>query len=135
MAVLRFDDADLRSKLQSAFKSYPAGNHCDVLAQLLGRLLHSAGYEVVIVTFQNEPMPGTMTRASFIPAINADGDAFLLAQTGFHDTIRLTVDDTVYYLDGLVYMHYGATAVTEDVYFELFLYADALDVTNVRQVE
>lgn len=135
MAALPFDDARLRKMLEAELQAYPAGNHCDVLAQSLSKLLYVAGYDVAIVTIMNEAMPGTSMRAPYIPAKQPDGSAFLLAQTGFHDTVRVMHGDKAYYVDGLAYLHRGMVAISEDEYFELFVYPDALEVTNVRQVE
>jgi hypothetical protein len=135
MATLRFDDARLNKVLEAELKAYPVGNHCEVLAQAISKLLYVAGYEVAIVTFKNEVMPGTERRPPFILANNVDGSQLRLAETGFHDTVQIIIQDQKYYIDGLVFLHHGTVAISEDGYFELLVYPNALEVTDVRRVE
>lgn len=88
-----------------------------------------------IVTIQNEEIPGLAgVRPSYIQAKKPDGGLFLLALTGFHQANRIHTNETSYYLDALVYWHYGVAAVDEDSYFSLFEYPESIEITQVEKV-
>lgn len=94
-----------------------------------------AKFETEIVTLQNEEMPGQPgKRPSYIQGKKPDGEHFLLAQTGFHQANRIHIEDNFYYIDALVYTHYGVKAVDETTYFTLFVYPDGVEITNVQAV-
>jgi hypothetical protein len=124
-----------RKKLEALFKSYPAGNHCDVCADKVGKELKEAGFEVEIVTIQNEQIPGQPgARPPYVQARKPDGSPFLLGQVGFHQTNRVQFEGVSYFIDALVYLHYGVQAVDEDTYFSLFVYPDGVEITDVEVV-
>ena len=91
--------------------------------------LRKSGFEVAIVTIQNEVNPAQPdVRPSFIQAKMPDGRLFLLGQNGFHQANRITFEDVFYYLDPLV------NGVDEKTYFNLFVYSDGMEITEVQVV-
>lgn len=126
------DLAPLHNPLEALFQAYPAGNHCDICARAVGILLREAGFEVAIVTIQNEMNPGLSLRPPYIQAKLPDGKLFLLGQNGFHQATRITLQGTFYYIDSLVYLHYGVVAINGKDFFDLFMYADGVEVTDVE---
>lgn len=88
-----------------------------------------------IVTIQNEEIPGLPgARPPYIQAKKPDGSLFLLAQSGFHQVNRIHQNEVSYYLDALVYWHYGVEVIDEVSYFDLFEYPDGLEMTRVEKV-
>lgn len=125
----------VKNKLEVLFQRYPAGNHCDICARKVGEELQKAKFDVEIVTIQNEEMPEQPgKRPSYIQGKKPDGEYFLLAKTGFHQANRVHFEDNFYYIDALVYVHYGVEAVDETTYFALFVYPDGIEITNVQAV-
>lgn len=135
MASNRPDLSALGDSLETLFQTYPAGNYCDVCAKAAGMELRKVGFEVAIVTIQNEVNPGQPNvRPPYIQAKRPDGQPFLLGQNGFHQANRITFEDAFYYIDPLVYLHYGVDVVDETTYFGLFVYPDGIEITDVRVV-
>jgi len=135
MATHRPDLSAFKDTLERLFLTYPAGNYCDVCAQAVGLELRKAGYEVAIVTIQNAVNPARPdVRPPYIQAKRPDGQPFLLGQNGFHQANRIVFADTFYYIDPLVYLHYGVEVVDETTYFDLFVYPDGMEITEVRVV-
>jgi hypothetical protein len=129
------DLSAIREKLENIFKTYPAGNYCDVCAGAVAQELHKAGFESEIITLQNEEMPGQKgLRPPYIHGRKPDGQQFLLGQTGFHQCNRIRRSQMSYYIDSLVYFHQGVEMMDEVTYFSLFLYPDGLQITHVRIV-
>jgi hypothetical protein len=120
--------------LESLFAQYPVGDYCDRCANNLSEVLRRrSDYAVAILTIQNETVPGLPDiRPAYIGARLPDGSGLLLAQTGFHQVCRIGLDGDFYFLDALVYLHYGSTAVDRDSYFGLFEYPDGIEITSVR---
>jgi hypothetical protein len=89
---------------------------------------------VVIVTIQNEEMPGAPgARPPYIQARRPDGQPFCWRKQDFIRPIELR-HEVSYDIDGLAYMHYGVEAVEESAYFSLFVYSDGLQITSVEEV-
>jgi hypothetical protein len=129
------DLSAIAEHLEILFQTHPAGNHCDVCARAVGAALRNAGFEVAIVTIENESNPGQPTmRPPYIQAKMPDGKPFLLGQNGFHQANRITFQNAFYYTDPLVYLHQGVTAVSEEDYFNLFVYPDGMEITDVKVV-
>jgi hypothetical protein len=129
------DLSALSTQLEALFQAYPAGNHCDICAREVGSELRKVGFDVAIVTIQNESNPGQPTmRPPYIQAKMPDGKPFLLGQNGFHQANRITFQNAFYYTDPLVYLHQGVTAVSEEDYFGLFVYPDGMEITDVKAV-
>lgn len=135
MSSNQLDLSAFRQQLEGIFQLYPAGNYCDVCAKAVGVELKKAGFEVAIVTIMNEVNPGqTDVRPPFIQAISPDGDVFLLGQNGFHQANRIAAEGEFFYVDPLVYLHHGVIGVTQKDYFDLFLYPDGVEITEVGGV-
>ena len=133
---LQVDLSALQVELTVIFEQYPVGNYCDRCAEAMSRLLVSKGYQVSIVTLQNESLFGSPdVRPPFIRARNIDGEMFSLAETGVHQVCRLDVGSIQFYSDALVQLHYPFQAVDVDTYFDLFEYPDGIEVTDVRLVK
>lgn len=129
------DLSHLRPLLEAIFAQYPPGNHCDLCATALGKILKDDGYQVNIVTLQNEEVPGRPgIRGRFIMARHSDGSSFALGVTGFHMTCRIEQEEKRFYIDSLVNEHFGTQAVDTASYFALFVYPDSMEITLVQQV-
>ncbi len=134
-ADVGLDLEHLGSALTPIFEVYPVGNFCDICAQEVSQELRKTEFEVAIVTLRNETMPGqSHIRPPFIHGRHPDGQPVLLADTGFHQVARLLTDGIFYYLDALVFMHYGLQAVDEMTYRGLFLYSDGVEFTDIQEV-
>jgi hypothetical protein len=130
------DISNHRERLEAIFRTYPAGNFCDVCAKAVGAELREAGFGVEIVTVQNEANPAQPNmRPPFIQAKLPDGKSFLLGQNGFHQANRIIAQPNSYYIDPLVYLHFGVELVDERTYFGLFVYTDSMEITGVEFVE
>jgi hypothetical protein len=133
--TLVFKDEALLKGLAALFEAYPPGNLCDILALKVSQILDAEGYEVAIITLENRFVPGTLIRPPYIPAWSLNRVSFLLAQTGFHVTVRIRSDNQMYYLDSLVFLHHGVEALMEQDYLNLFVYPAEIEMTKVQQVE
>jgi hypothetical protein len=129
------DLSHLADELTRIFEQYPAGNHCERCAAAAANVLAGSGYEVAIITLKNEEIPGLPgIRPPFIEAKKPSGERFLLAQTGFHIACRLREDQPFFFVDALSYLHYGLRAVDREAYFNLFVYPDGIEVTDIQGV-
>lgn len=95
-ADIELDLGHLDTSLEPIFEAYPVGNFCDVCAQKVSQELRKAEFEVAVVTIQNEAMPGVFHRPPFIHGRDREGQPLLLAETGFHQAVRL-LEDGVFY--------------------------------------
>lgn len=127
-------DADTTLRLESLFVRYPAGNHCDTCADLVTRLMIETGYGPEIVTLQNEEIPVMGIRPPYIRASKPDGSLFVLGENGFHQAVRIHVSDQRFYLDALVYVHCGAVAIEDQLYWGLFEYPDGIEITAIHRM-
>jgi hypothetical protein len=131
----RHDLSRFSQVLTPIFETYPTGNLCDVCAQKVAGELQKAQYKLAIVTIQNERMPGQPNiRPPFIHGLARNNQPFLLGQSGFHQAVRIEIDSVLYYIDALVYLHYGLSAVDEVTYWRLFWYPDGIEITKVQEV-
>ena len=120
------------SLLEEVFVRYPLGNLCDVCADEIGKILQSQfQMSVQIVGIANTAFGGFTP--PFLRAKRPDGTIITVATQGWHEVVRIETETDSFYLDALVFVHFGANAVRWEAYNFLWEYPGDIEQRYTRK--
>jgi hypothetical protein len=115
------------AKLATIFGRYPSGSkNCVRCADAVEAVYRQAGYSVEVVGVMLESIGGN--RAPIMRAQDAKkpGQWIEVANTGYHEAVKLTTDQGELFIDALVYEHFGVLPVDWLTYASLWEYPEVV---------
>lgn len=118
------------TSLFSQPESHPTRGQCVRCARVAAKILKDIGYDVEIVQIENRDFGPYVGRPPVMTANDPNGQTLVIATDGYHQAVRINGQ---YYLDALVYLHYGVTGIAAAEYFRLTIWDYPFDI-EVTQI-
>ena len=120
----RPDLSQLENSLASVFRDFPSNSFkCSECADQAGKIIRDADIDVEILRIENFRIGRLQVQPQTIRAYAPDRKLFTISENAYHELLEFPGG---YYLDSLVFEHFGVSPVTWNEYMNLLEAPEAI---------